>query len=316
MFPLPRFGFLKSKHTEEVTQGITKKRHHLSCLTAETIPSINELKIYDGCDDSLCKQKEKVRPVGGSFLKGKDFKSSSSHAYGRDLIQFHVTRKNFCTLKNVRPDESFTNHECIPSFDESYTNFIRVYPEYMQTGEIDKVRVTEYAYLNENGHVFLDYCGYGLLAEGLGVSYISANLPTHALYGGADKGTVEYDIKQRIYQFLNLQESEYSMVFTSSRESAFKLLAESYPFHVKKKLLTVYDHECEAVSRMEETAKKNGAEITNSAFRWPSQTLCSTDLRKKMQNKKNKNKKNPSVGCSHNKFSFIVSVPAHSTPGP
>lgn len=188
---------------------------------------------------------------------------------------------------------------------KSYRYFTKVYPEYLDTLAVDEIRTQEYAYLNESGHVYLDYSGYGLFSQwqqawqkastSFRLSYISANLPTHALYGGADEGTVEFDIKRSVSEFLNIQESEYAMVFTANRGSAFKLLAESYPFHLKKRLLTVYDYESDAVNWMEEAAKKKGAEIISANFRWPSQCLWATDLKKKIIEKKKK-KKEPGKG--------------------
>ncbi|KAI7999854.1 Vesicle transport protein GOT1 [Camellia lanceoleosa] len=45
------------------------------------------------------------------------------------------------------------------------------------------------------------------------LSEITANLSNHALYGGAEKGTVEHDIKTRIMDYLNIPENEYGLVF-------------------------------------------------------------------------------------------------------
>ncbi|CAO2177934.1 unnamed protein product, partial [Urochloa humidicola] len=41
------------------------------------------------------------------------------------------------------------------------------------------------------------------------LSEIAANLSNHALYGSAEKGTAEHDIKNRIMDYLNIPESEY-----------------------------------------------------------------------------------------------------------
>ena len=71
----------------------------------------------------------------------------------------------------------------------------------------------------------------------------TANLSNHALYGDVERGTVEHDIKIRIMDYLNIPEHEYGLVFIVSRGSAYKLLAESYPFHTNKKLSTMFDYE-------------------------------------------------------------------------
>ncbi|KAI5079314.1 hypothetical protein GOP47_0004793 [Adiantum capillus-veneris] len=235
----------------------------------------------------------------------KKTKSSSRSKVKKGPTHTPLTRKNFAAVKNVWQDETFTNNESLPAMDRAYKHFKRLYPEYLDTLTVDEIRATEYSSLDESGHVCLDYSGYGLFSKwqetwqkvsaSFGLSYISMNLPTHALYGGADEGTAEHDIKKMVLEFLNIQESEYAMVFTASRGSAFKLLGESYPFHLNKKLLSVYDYESDAITRLEEVAKKKGAEIMSARFRWPSQRLWATDLKKKLFEKK-KNKREPGKG--------------------
>ncbi|EXC26590.1 hypothetical protein L484_003536 [Morus notabilis] len=101
------------------------------------------------------------------------------------------------------------------------------------------------------------------------LSEITANLSNHVLYGGADKGTVEHDIKTRIMDYLNIPENEYGLVFTVSRGSAFKLLAESYPFHANIKLLTMFDYESQSVNWMAQSAREKGAKVYSAWFKWP-----------------------------------------------
>ncbi|XP_023532130.1 uncharacterized protein LOC111794390 isoform X2 [Cucurbita pepo subsp. pepo] len=124
----------------------------------------------------------------------------------------------------------------------------------------------------------------------LSLSEIAANLSNQALYGGADRGTVEHDIKSRIMDHLNIPEHEYGLVFTVSRGSAFKLLAESYPFHTNKKLLTMFDYESQSVNWMAQFARDKGAKAYNAWFKWPTLKLCSTDLRKQITIKRRKKK--------------------------
>ncbi|GAB4848922.1 hypothetical protein Ancab_003734 [Ancistrocladus abbreviatus] len=88
---------------------------------------------------------------------------------------------------------------------------ITAWGEYQYLERLDQLRSDEY------GHLF-------------GLSEIIANLSKHALYGGAEEGTVEHDIKTRIMDHLTIPENEYGIVVTVGRGSAFKLLAKSYPF--------------------------------------------------------------------------------------
>lgn len=64
-----------------------------------------------------------------------------------------------------------------------------------------------------------------------------------------------WNMTSRIMDFLNIPEHEYGLVFTVSRGSAFKLLADSYPFHTNKKLLTIFDYESQSVSWMSQSAR-------------------------------------------------------------
>src|SRR5215472_8518560 len=43
--------------------------------------------------------------------------------------------------------------------------FLSAYPSYRSTMLLDRLRATEYSYLDEGGHVYLDYAGAGLPAQ-------------------------------------------------------------------------------------------------------------------------------------------------------
>ncbi|XP_019152829.1 PREDICTED: uncharacterized protein LOC109149493 isoform X2 [Ipomoea nil] len=135
----------------------------------------------------------------------------------------------------------------------------------------------------------------------LSLKEITANLNNQALHGGAEEGTVEHDIKVRIMDYLHIPENEYALVFTVSRGSAFKLLAEFYPFHTNKRLLTMFDHESQSVNWMAQCAKEKGAKVGSAWFKWPSLKPCSRELRKQISVKK-KRKKVSAVGL----FAFPV----------
>jgi hypothetical protein len=48
---------------------------------------------------------------------------------------------------------------------EEPAEFLARYPAYVTTGRLDRLRATEYAYLDQLGHVYLDYAGSGLAAH-------------------------------------------------------------------------------------------------------------------------------------------------------
>ncbi|KAI3988410.1 hypothetical protein MKX01_031628 [Papaver californicum] len=111
--------------------------------------------------------------------------------------------------------------------------------------------------------VCLDYCGFGLFSYLQTLQYWSLN--------------------------------EYGLLFTVSRGSAFKLLAESYQFQTNKKLLTMFDYESQSVNWMAQSAKEKGAKTYSATYKWPTLNLCSTKLKKHISTKKRK-KKDSAVG--------------------
>ncbi|KAJ4847129.1 hypothetical protein Tsubulata_047397 [Turnera subulata] len=238
-----------------------------------------------------------------------DNKSSSSTAA--------TCRRDFAakTTSSIFPNTQFTNPESLPPLEESFNGFIKAYPQYSETYQVDQIRAQEYSHLSLSNHTCLDYIGIGLFSESqldkheaetqtvpssfpppltqripfFSVSYKTGNLRTQLLHGGQESG-LESAMKKRIMKFLNISENDYCMVFTANRTSAFKLLAESYPFQSSRKLLTVYDYESEAVEAMVTSSEKKGARVMSAEFSWPRLRIHSAKLRK-MVARKSKHKR-------------------------
>lgn len=219
-------------------------------------------------------------------------------------------RRNFIesTDSFFFPNTQFTNHESLPSMKESFTQFRKAFPQFSETNKVDLIRATEYNHLSLSNHVCLDYLGIGLFSHSQTIPdcssssssspppqcsdfpffstlYKSVNLKTQLLHGD-HSSELESAIKKRIMDFLNISEDDYCMVFTTNRSSAFKLVAESYPFRSSRKLLTVYDYESEAVEGMINTSEKRGAEVISAEFKWPRLRIHSEKLRKMLVRKK------------------------------
>ncbi|XP_057841640.1 uncharacterized protein LOC131051241 isoform X1 [Cryptomeria japonica] len=220
-------------------------------------------------------------------LSGSKNKEDYTNVVHRDFVNSTLT-----FLRNTK----FTNHEALPSLHDAYAKFIEVYPKYEESRLADDIRGGEYNHLKRNDHVCMDYFGMGLFSHlqqelelatsSFNISYTKANLSSQARYGAPEKGSLEDEIKNRIFSFMNIMESNYSLVFTSNRGSAFKILAESYPFNINKRLLTVYDYESEGLNLMIETSKQKGAKVMSAYFKWPSLRICSAELRKMLVEKK------------------------------
>jgi selenocysteine lyase/cysteine desulfurase len=225
------------------------------------------------------------------------------------------------TKTSIFPNTKFTNHESLPSLRESFAEFTKAYPQYSDTDQVDQIRAQEYYHLSLSNHACHDYIGIGLFSYSqqqnqdpsrneiassstttpppspprkshfpfFSISFKTGSLKTQLLHGGGHS-EFESAMKKRIMGFLNISENDYCMVFTANRTSAFKLLAESYPFQSSRKLLTVYDYQSEAVEAMTNSSEKRGAQIMSAEFSWPGLRIQSAKLRK-MVVSKSKNKK-------------------------
>ncbi|XP_044487326.1 molybdenum cofactor sulfurase-like [Mangifera indica] len=228
-------------------------------------------------------------------------KSPTTAASARKEFKLTTTTSLFPT--NVH----FTNHESLPSLQESYSNFTKVFPQYLMNDEADQVRSQHYFHLSLSNHVCFDYIGHGLFSYTqlqapsssssslqlqppfFDVCYKSVNLNSQMQYG-SEESELECEIRKRIMGFMNIDEDDYTMVFTANQSSAFKLLAESYPFHSNENLLTVYDYENEAVEAMVESTKKRGARVKSAEFSWPNLKIHSERLNKLLGKSKKRKK--------------------------
>ncbi|KAH7549494.1 hypothetical protein JRO89_XS13G0040000 [Xanthoceras sorbifolium] len=239
-----------------------------------------------------------------------------------------VARNDFemATTSSLFPNpREFTNHESLPSLQESFSNFNNVFPHYSDTDRADQIRAQDYFHLSLSKHVCFDYIGHGLFSYSqlkthcskpmaassssnnspplfseleppfFDISYKSVNLNSWMQIGG-EESEFESRIRKRIMAFMNISEEDYNMVFTANQSSAFKLLAESYPFHSNRKLVTVYDHENEAVQVMSENSKKRGASVTSAEFSWPDLRIRSRKLMKNLLGKKKKKRRSSKRG--------------------
>ncbi|URD75919.1 hypothetical protein MUK42_35479 [Musa troglodytarum] len=230
----------------------------------------------------------------------------------RTTTTTRISRSNFAKLTKefVFPNTQFTNHESLPDLPDAFSSFITIYPQYGETEEADRIRKNEYYHLAD--HVCLDYCGFSLFSHAqmhssvassstdhppsgllqppfFSITYKSASLKSQVQYGNQDT-LLEAAIRKRIMQFLNILDGEYSMVCAANRTTAFRVLAESYPFHANKGLLSVYDYESEAVNAITESAQRRGAKVTSASFSWPSLRIHSGKLMEKLSKGKKKSK--------------------------
>jgi molybdenum cofactor sulfurtransferase len=145
--------------------------------------------------------------------------------------------------------------------------FLRDHPAYANTTLLDELRRTDYARLDDIGHVYLDYTGGGLYAQrqlrqhmrlleaGVFGNPHSVN-PTSA----ASTKLVE-DARRSVLNFFNASSEEYVAIFTPNATGALRLVGEAYPFHPGDRFLLTFDNH-NSVNGIREFARARGAETT------------------------------------------------------
>lgn len=137
---------------------------------------------------------------------------------------------------------------------------------YARTARLDELRATEYARLDRERHVYLDYTGGGLYAE--------AQLRAHAallldhIFGNPHSSnptslamTERVEAARRaILDFFNASPDEYCAVFTSNSSGALKLVGEAYPFAAGDRYLLTFDNH-NSVNGIREFARAKGARV-------------------------------------------------------
>ena len=121
--------------------------------------------------------------------------------------------------------------------------FLPPYPGYRSTALLDRLRATEYSYLDAGGHVYLDYAGAGLPAQ--------AQLAAHAermrgrCFGNphsenpASAASTELIERARlaVLAHFNAPPEEYAAIFTPNATGACRLVGEAYPFGPRTRLV-------------------------------------------------------------------------------
>lgn len=138
------------------------------------------------------------------------------------------------------------------------------YPEYSRTGKLDTLRATEYGYLDEQDHVYLDYTGAGLAAR----SQLQAhrNRLDGATFGNphseSPTSRAATDLvdraRRRVLLHLNASPEDYTVIFTPNATGAAKLVGEAYPFVRGARLVLTADNH-NSLNGLREYARRAGS---------------------------------------------------------
>src|SRR5579875_2516611 len=120
--------------------------------------------------------------------------------------------------------------------EAALTAFRQQYPSFDAPQFIDTPRATEYARLDAQQHVYLDYTGGGLYAEcqvrahvDLLARHVFGN--PHSTNPASQAMTHLVERARRcVLNYFHASPDEYSVIFTPNASGALKLVGESYPF--------------------------------------------------------------------------------------
>jgi len=160
--------------------------------------------------------------------------------------------------------------------------FLEAYPEYPTTEAVDRLRASDYARLDVNEQVYLDYTGGGLYAE----SQIRKHMQvlTENTFGNphssnptsiASTELLEH-AREYVLRFFNADPGEYLCIFTPNASGALKLVGESYPFSGGHYLLTFDNHN--SVNGIREYAHARGAAVTYIPVELPDMRVDASQL--------------------------------------
>ena len=142
--------------------------------------------------------------------------------------------------------------------------FLSAYPGYRSTALLDRLRATEYSYLDADGHIYLDYTGAGLAPQ--------AQLAAHAermsgrCFGNPHSenptSAASTELVERarlaILAHFNASPEEYAAIFTANATGACRLVGEAYPFGPRTRLVLTQDNH-NSVNGIREFARARGA---------------------------------------------------------
>jgi selenocysteine lyase/cysteine desulfurase len=153
------------------------------------------------------------------------------------------------------------------SLEANFAAFRRSFPDFDATRHLDALRATEYARLDAQGHLYLDYTGGSLYAE----SQLRAHMDIlrRHVFGNphstnpTSRAMTDLDERARaaVLAYFNASPDEYTAIFTPNASGALKLVGEAYPFAPGDRFLLTFDNH-NSVNGLREFARARGAATT------------------------------------------------------
>jgi len=151
--------------------------------------------------------------------------------------------------------------------EDSFSAFKRAYPIFDTTGLLDELRSREFARLDEQNHIYVDYTGSGLYADSQIREHV--DLLRRGVYGNPHSGSPASlastrmceRARNRVLEYFGASKDEYVAIFTANASGALKLVGESYPFEPDDHYLLTFDNH-NSVNGIREFARAKGATVT------------------------------------------------------
>jgi selenocysteine lyase/cysteine desulfurase len=148
--------------------------------------------------------------------------------------------------------------------DAAFARFREEHPRYEGTAAVDALRERDFARLDRQGQVYLDYTGSGLYA----VSQVRRHArrlsgrvlgnPHSASRASLESTELVEHGRARALEFFRADPAEYVVVFTANASHALKLVGESYPFADGDLFLLTFDNH-NSVNGIREFDRLHGA---------------------------------------------------------
>ncbi|MDP1857107.1 MAG: aminotransferase class V-fold PLP-dependent enzyme [Gemmatimonadaceae bacterium] len=130
-----------------------------------------------------------------------------------------------------------------------------------------QLRDVEFARLDAERHVYVDYTGAGLYADSQVARHVALLADgvfgnPHSLSPASIRSSeLVENARQRIHDYFRADHDEYVAIFTANASHALKLVGESYPFTAGDRFLLTFDNH-NSVNGIREFARSHGAATT------------------------------------------------------
>ena len=154
-----------------------------------------------------------------------------------------------------------------------FDQFLKSYPRYARTHALDALRASEYARLDAQEQVYLDFTGGGLHAASQVQEHVRMLNEEvlgnpHSVNPSSTKMTRRVEqARAAVLDYFN-GAAEYTAIFTQNASAALKLVGESYPFGPGGRLLLSTDNH-NSVNGIREFAKRGGASVNYAPLTRP-----------------------------------------------